>query len=188
MRARRHQRSGELADHNFHRLAHLREPALARRQPRLAAPSRSLVTFLSRFHGLPGLDSLSTNRIAHRLTRCSLSLPRASDEAHDPRPKFACGSPQLSVLNPPGLSSAGTTFELRSPESARIDHTCTPGLGIGHRIGGPLPDDRRHNSSSSPPRRASDNPTQLPRDQDVEMRRVDASSRLAVVENVLRSL
>ena len=184
MRARRDQRSGELAAHYFYRLAHLRESALARKQPRLAAPSPSLVTFLSRFHGLPGLGSLSANRIVHRLTRCSLSLPRASDEAHDPRPKFACGSRHLSVLNPPEFSSAGTTSEPRSPESARIHHTCTPGLGIGHRIGGPLPGAHRRNGSSSPQRRASDNPTQLPRDQDLEMHR----SRLADVENVLRSL
>jgi len=153
--------------------------------PRTYASLRWLVTFLSRFHGLPGLGSLSTNRSAHRLTRCSLSLPRASDEAHDPRPKFACGSRHLPVLNPPGSSSAATTSdERRSPESARTDHTCTPGLGIGHRRGGPLPGGRRCNGSSSPPRRTSDNPTQLPRDQDLEMRR----SRLAVVENVLRSL
>src|SRR5262245_29643198 len=132
----------------------------------------------------PRTGSLSTNRIVHRLTRCSLSLPRASDEAHDPRPKFACGSRHLSVLNPPESSSAATTSGTRSPESARIHHTCTPGLGIGHRIGGPLPGDHRRNGSSSPPRRASDNPTQLPRDQDLEMHR----SRLADVENVLRSL
>lgn len=76
------------------------------------------------------------------------------------------------------------TSELRSPESARTDHRCTPGLGIGHRMGGPLPGDHRGNGSSSPPRRASDIPTQLPRDQDLEMR----GSRLAVVENVLGSL
>jgi hypothetical protein len=48
MRARRRKRSGELAGHNFHRLAHMREAALARTEPPCAAPSRSLVTFLSR--------------------------------------------------------------------------------------------------------------------------------------------
>src|SRR5262245_21698545 len=35
----------------FYRLAHLSESASARKQPRFAAPSRSLVTFLSRCHG-----------------------------------------------------------------------------------------------------------------------------------------
>jgi integrase-like protein len=48
MRARRRKRSGELAAHNFYRLAHLRGTALARTEPSFAAPTRSLVTFLSR--------------------------------------------------------------------------------------------------------------------------------------------
>src|SRR5215475_14072674 len=66
----------------------------------------------------------------------------------------------LSVLNRPEFSSAGTTSERRPPESARTDHTCIPGLGIGHRTGGLLPGDRRRNGSSSPPRRASEKLTQ----------------------------
>ena len=70
------------------------------------------------------------------------------------------GFRHLSVLNRPEFSSAGPGSERRSPESARTDHTCTPGLGIAHRTGGPLPGDRRRNGSSSPPRRASENPTQ----------------------------
>ncbi len=70
------------------------------------------------------------------------------------------GFRHLSVVNRPEFSSAGTGSERRSPESARTDHMCTPGLGIAHRTGGPLPGDRRRNGSSSPPRRASENPTQ----------------------------
>jgi len=95
MRARRVERSSELAEHNFYRLAHLCESALARREPRFAAPSRSLVTFLSRFQRPP---------------RTGLARSR-----------------HLSVLNPSESSSAGTPSERRSPESARTDHTCTPG-------------------------------------------------------------
>ena len=49
MRARSDERARELAAHNFHRLAHLRKPALAREEPRLAALSGLLVMFLSRF-------------------------------------------------------------------------------------------------------------------------------------------
>jgi hypothetical protein len=49
MRARRRKRSGELATHNFHRLAHLRRSALALAEPPFGPPSHSLVTFLSRF-------------------------------------------------------------------------------------------------------------------------------------------
>src|SRR5437899_1495427 len=60
MRARRRKRSDDLATHNYHRNAHMREPALARKEPPFAPPSRSLVTFLSRlsvvFSGL--LDHL----------------------------------------------------------------------------------------------------------------------------------
>jgi hypothetical protein len=66
----------------------------------------------------------------------------------------------LRAKNRPEFSSAGSTSERRPPESARTDHTCIPGRGIGHRTGGPLPDDRRRNGSSSPPRRASEKPTQ----------------------------
>lgn len=77
----------------------------------------------------------------------------------------------VSVLNPLEFSSAGTTSERRSPESARIDHTCTPGLGIGHRTRAPLLGDRRRNSSSSPPSRSCENATQLPRDEDLAMGR-----------------
>src|SRR5262249_61692367 len=91
------------------------------------------------------------------------------------------GEPRNSPPVCPGNSEAD---QWRSLESARTDHTCTPGLGIGHRTGGPLPGDRRRNGSSSPPRRSCENATQLPRDLDLEMRR----SRPAVAENVLRSL
>src|SRR6266498_256650 len=48
MRARRRKRSGELATHNFHQNAYMREPELARTEPPFAPPSRSPVTFLSR--------------------------------------------------------------------------------------------------------------------------------------------
>src|SRR5215470_814435 len=70
MRARRHERSSELAAHNFYRLAHLRESALARKLPRSAPPSRSLVTFLSRFsvasagHDLSGSRTVPVQRPA----------------------------------------------------------------------------------------------------------------------------
>ena len=48
MRARSRQESDELVAHNFYRNAHMRGPALATTEPPFAAPSRLLVTFLSR--------------------------------------------------------------------------------------------------------------------------------------------
>src|SRR4030095_2222167 len=94
MRARRHQRSGELPVHNFYRLAHLSESALARKQPRFAAPSPWLVPLPSRFSGLPRVQIASEESDGSTRPR---SRPREEDGEAAPLPFARLGGHATSV-------------------------------------------------------------------------------------------
>jgi hypothetical protein len=121
-----HKRSGELATHNFHRNAHMRELALARTEPPFAPPSRSLVTFLSRLSvafsrqkQLPEKrDGWSTYSCRHspaagHTSASSLARPSAvrPDGARDPVGQVR--APHLRAGQPMGPTGFDPVFSVR---------------------------------------------------------------------------
>ena len=118
MRARRHQRSGELAAHNFYRTAHLRESALARKQPRFA-PSRSLVTFLSRC-------SVASLRTAH--------LPAGHDSPDDDGARSTFGAGIVIII----VFVVSVFGQQKADGVARVD------LGVSHDVAASVDGDINH--------------------------------------------